>query len=31
MTEFLAAVLTGEAPDADEYIDRTLAPELWLS
>ncbi|MET8544538.1 SMI1/KNR4 family protein [Kitasatospora sp. NPDC004799] len=29
MTEFLAAVLTGEIPDSDEYIDRTLEPDLW--
>ncbi|MFE4359948.1 MULTISPECIES: hypothetical protein [Streptomycetaceae] len=30
MTEFLATVLTGEAPDSDEYIDRTLAPDRCL-
>ncbi|MEU6972944.1 SMI1/KNR4 family protein [Kitasatospora aureofaciens] len=29
MTDFLTAVLTGEFPDADEMIDRTLEPDLW--
>ncbi|MEU1286805.1 SMI1/KNR4 family protein [Kitasatospora sp. NPDC005856] len=29
MTAFLTAVLTGEVPDSDGYIDRTLGPDLW--
>ncbi|MFE6050516.1 SMI1/KNR4 family protein [Kitasatospora sp. NPDC056446] len=31
MAEFLAAVLDGDFPDAEELIDQTLNPELWQS
>ncbi|MFJ8475605.1 SMI1/KNR4 family protein [Kitasatospora sp. NPDC094011] len=31
MAEFLAAVLTGEFPDADELIDRSMDPDVWRS
>ncbi|MFJ4188830.1 SMI1/KNR4 family protein [Kitasatospora sp. NPDC089509] len=31
MAEFLAAVLTGEFPDSDELIDRSMSADAWLS
>ncbi|MFC9330771.1 SMI1/KNR4 family protein [Kitasatospora sp. NPDC057015] len=31
MADFLAAVLTGEFPDAEELIDRSMSPEMWRS
>ncbi|MFI6154413.1 SMI1/KNR4 family protein [Kitasatospora sp. NPDC051170] len=31
MTEFLAAVLTGEFPDADEFFDRSTGSPTWRS
>ncbi|MFD9688817.1 SMI1/KNR4 family protein [Kitasatospora sp. NPDC059146] len=31
MAEFLAAVIEGGFPDADEYLDRSMGPDLWRS
>ncbi|MEE1782788.1 SMI1/KNR4 family protein [Streptomyces sp. SP17BM10] len=31
MADFLAAVLTGDYPDAEELIDRSMGPAMWRS
>ncbi|MGW2255194.1 SMI1/KNR4 family protein [Kitasatospora sp. NPDC001660] len=31
MTDFLAAVLTGQFPGSDEMIDRSMGPDVWRS